>query len=414
MIDKFIKNKLLAGSFVMVAGSMGINVVNYFYHLLMGRMLGPSAYSVLASVFSLYYLIAIIPQSAGVGIVKFTSEANTKTDLDKLYGSLKRFLNRLGLVVATLILIMSPLVSRFLHIDNFWNLALLAPIFYFSLNTMLNQSVLQGLLRFNIYVSANLVASLGKLLLGLLLVYLGYSAFGAIAGLAIATAFTFYYSQFFVGKEVSLTKSKRSLEDFFEFSIPALLQALAFTAFFSLDLILVKHFFPPLEAGLYAALSTLGKIIFFAASPVSMVMFPIVSGKRSKGKAYKHVFYFAFLATAVMAFGVVLVYYLFPDLAIGILYGKDYLAASPLLPWMGLFLAVYTLNYYLVNFLLSVGRVKIVGLPIAILIIQFFGIIYFHENLLQVIQISLGSMALLLFGILGYLLNYQLGKNGKK
>ena len=39
------------------------------------------------------------------------------------------------------------------------------------------------------------------------------------------------------------------------------IQALAFTSFFTTDLILVKHFFPPFEAGIYAALSTLGKII---------------------------------------------------------------------------------------------------------------------------------------------------------
>lgn len=414
MKEKLKNNKTIAGSLIMVAGSTAINVINYFYHLIMGRILGPSEYAVLASMFSLYYLIAIVPQSAGVGIVKFSSESKDKKELALLYGSLKKIINNLAIYMSIILVLLSPVINNFLHLGNFWIVVLLAPILYFSLNTMLNQSIMQGILRFGAYVNINLVASLGKLIIGVLLVLAGFAAFGAIGGLALATALTYLFSRIYIKQEVVEPKSGRDLKDFLNFSAPALVQALAFTAFFSLDLILVKHFFPPHDAGLYAALSTLGKIIFFAASPVSMVMFPLVSGKKAKGESFKQVFYLTFTATALLSIFVVGTYYFLPDIAIGLLYGREYLSAASELFWMGLFLSFYTLDYYLANFMLSIGKTKSVILPALILIFQISGIFLWHQSLLQVIQVSLIAMLVLFVGQVLYLMSFTYFKNGKK
>lgn len=414
MKEKFINNKVIAGSFIMVAGSTVINAINYFYHLIMGRILGPSEYAVLASMFSLYYLIAIVPQSAGVGIVKFSAECKDKKELAFLYGSLKNVINKLALYMSIILVLLSPLINNFLHLNNFWIVVLLAPILYFSLNTMLNQSIMQGILRFGAHVNINLVASLGKLIIGILLVLAGFAAFGAIAGLALATAFTYLFSRIYIDQEIKTPRLGRDLKDFLSFSAPALLQALAFTAFFSLDLILVKHYFAPYDAGLYAALSTLGKIIFFAASPISMVMFPLVSGKKAKNESFKQVFYLTFTATVLLSIFVVSTYYLIPNIAIGFLYGKEYLSVTGELFWMGLFLSFYTLAYYLANFMLSIGKTKSVILPAMILIFQTVGIVLWHKNLLQVIQVSLVSMLVLLVGQALYLISFLYFKNDKK
>ena len=62
----------------MVGGSMLSNVVNYLYHLAMGRILGPVDYGILASLFSIFYIIGIVPLSSSVSIVKFVSTAKNK------------------------------------------------------------------------------------------------------------------------------------------------------------------------------------------------------------------------------------------------------------------------------------------------------------------------------------------------
>ena len=46
------------------------------------------------------------------------------------------------------------------------------------------------------------------------------------------------------------------------------------------DIVLVKHFFVPTEAGLYAAVAMVGRVIFTFSSAVENSMFPLVAGTR--------------------------------------------------------------------------------------------------------------------------------------
>ena len=64
LIKKLINHPLFSGSAIVFVGNMTANVVNYLYHLIMGRMLGPVEYGVLASLYSVLYLVGIIPSSA--------------------------------------------------------------------------------------------------------------------------------------------------------------------------------------------------------------------------------------------------------------------------------------------------------------------------------------------------------------
>ena len=48
------------------------------------------------------------------------------------------------------------------------------------------------------------------------------------------------------------------------------------------DIVLVKHLFPATEAGLYAAVALVGRVIFAFSSAVVNSMFPIVAGTREK------------------------------------------------------------------------------------------------------------------------------------
>ena len=107
---------------------------------------------------------------------------------------------------------------------------------------------------------------------------------------------------------------------------------------------------------------------------------------------------------------IVLFYWLFPNIAIGVLYGKAYLSAKTELVWMGIFILFYTLSYLLVNFSLSLGKVKIIVIPLFFSLIQIPTIWFFHKSILQVIQISL-VLSVLLFLMLALYLGYnRLGK----
>lgn len=402
---------LFSGSFLMVGGSMGVNVINYLYHLVMGRVLGPVNYGILASIFSVLYIISIVPMSASISIVKFVSSAKDMREAAGIFLNTRNLVLKISLTGALLILFLSKQVSNFLHIENIFLVLTISPIIIFSLLWLVNQATLQGLLVFEGFVYPNLLGSLGRLVLGLLLVYVGLAVMGAMWGILLGYVLAYLYSFYMVKKKIRISsKAHFDLAPLLKFSVPALLQALAFTSIFTLDLILVKHFLPPYEAGLYAALSTLGKIIYFAVTPITSVMFPIVSKRRVRGENYRKVFYAALIATALLSFSIAIFYYLLPDLAIGLLYGKEYLSVRNELVWMGLFITVYTLSYLLVNFLLSLGRTKIVSIPIIVAILQIVAIWFFHETVLQVIQVSLLSVLFMFFGVGSYLVYIQVKK----
>lgn len=409
-IKNLTKHPLFSGSAIMFTGNMGSNVINYVYHLIMGRLLGPIGYGVLASLYSVLYMVSIIPSSASVSIVKFISSSKDE-EVYSVYEAIRKFIFKLAIVLAVLTLIVFPLVSKFLHIESLGSVFLITPILFISLITLVNQSTSQGLLKFSGSVIPSLISSLSKLVIGVGLILIGWSVFGAMFAILIGALLAYFYSQKFIKKHIKQTEIKIiNLKPFFKYSGPVLLQSLAFTSIFTIDVLLVKHFLDPFSAGIYAAISTLGKIIFFATSPVTTTMFPVISKRKTLNQGYLKVFFASILITASIAVVITLVYWLFPNIAIGLLYGKEYLSAKTDLVWMGIFMLFYTLSNLLVNFFLSIGKVRIVIVPLIAALVQAGIIWFYHNSITQVIFISLFvtlAMFICLSVYSGYNLYYE-------
>ncbi len=405
-IKIFMKHPLFSGSAIMVGGTMMANVINYVYHLVMGRNLGPVDYGVLASIYSILYLVGIIPTSASMAIVKFVSSAEHQ-EVYSIFHAIRKFVFKLSIFLSILVFFLSPLISDFLKIQNPLSIMLISPILFLTLTTLVNQSTSQGLLKFTGTVIPTLISSLIKLFLGLLLVFLGWSVVGATFAIVVGLGLAFVYSHLFIKRILPKTKIKKyDLKKFFKYSIPVLLQALAFTSLFSTDVLLVKHFFDPFQAGIYAALSTLGKIIYFATSPVVATMFPIVSKRQNTGENYRKVFWLTMLAVFGISSIVTLLYWLFPGVAINLLYGSEYLLAKGYLAWMGLFMLFFALTHLLINYSLSLGKVKVVAIPLVGAFLQIILIWFLHNDILTVIKISL-IITIVMFLSVGVYLKYN-------
>ncbi len=400
-----------------MAGSMVVNIVSYAYHLLMGRIMGPIDYGVLASISSVLYIAIIIPSSASISIVKFIASAKNGAERSKIYWSINKFVFRLALVLGVSFALLAPLISKFLNISDSFIVILIAPILFFGVITLVNMSTMQGVLKFFGVIGPSLTSALGKLIFGLAFVYWGYSVLGAVWGVVIGTVLAYILSFFMIkGTVFDIGKSgEYKLGKFLRYSLPVLLQSLAFTSFFTSDVILVKHFLSSYDAGIYAALSNLGKIVFFASAPIAATMFPIITQRYSRGENYSKILIASIGATAAISFGVCLIYFIFPQFSVGILYGEKYLQASQNLFRMGLFIAFYSISYLLTNFYLSIGNIKIVYYPLAIALFQIVGISVWHDNIGLIIKISLFLMIVLTLALSSFLrYNLRLAKNEKE
>lgn len=402
-IKEIITHPLFSGSAIMVIGSNSVSFINYLYHLVMGRMLGPVGYGELASLIALIGLVGIIPGSVSLVIIKQVSSVKNELEINNLVGWFKAKIFLASVIFSISVLAVSPFIASFLNIHKISYLILIAISFLFSLQTGLYRSILQGLLKFKEMVFSILIESSVKFILSVFLVYLGFQVGGVMFSLVISAILGLYITNYYLRyRPVKNTKSSPHTKSMVTFLTPFAIQSIAITSLYSSDVILVKHFFPAHEAGIYAALSTLGKIIFFGTGPISAVMFPLVSQREAKGQNYKKIFKYSFLVTALGAIFISGLYWLFPSFAINLLYGSAYLEAKNLLIWFAIFISLFTLSSLLINYSLSLGKTKVVLLPLAAAIIQIVAITFFHQSLLTVIFISIIITALLLVALLIY------------
>lgn len=404
-IKKIIRNEFFNASIWAFLATGTMSVGNYFYHLLMGRMLGPESYGVLESTISFLYILSVPFNTLTLIIVKFVSAYKGKQDYKSISGFyfyLRKNLFIFGLIATLIILLLSPIIISLLHLPSILFPVFISINFFIGLFSVLTKSMLQGFLKFSAFFVANATEILTKIILAVILVILGFSVIGAYFALIASVVVSYLVASYFIKKEKLNFEKFTENRNIFKYSIPVFLTTLSLTSLFTTDIILVRFFFPGVESGYYAALSVLGKVIFFASSPLTIVMFPIVSEKHAVGKKFQHLIFTSFVLTLVIALVLIVTYYLFPEFMVGILFGNKYLRIVPLLGFFGVFIGLYSLCGLLANFYLSIHR-RIVSFFVMIAaILQIFLIILFHRDLLQIINISIIITSILLVVLIAY------------
>ncbi|MBI3103895.1 oligosaccharide flippase family protein [Candidatus Daviesbacteria bacterium] len=423
-IYEIVKHPLFSGSMIMVIGSNAISFLNYLYHLIMVKLLDPPSYGELVALLSLIGLLGILSSSLNLVVTKFVSAAKGDSEIRGIVNWFNSKIFIFSLVIFLLIVLFSPFISSFLKIENNLLVILIALPSLLGLASLLYKSVLQGLLKFQQMILSVFVESGLKLILGAVLVYAGFSVGGAVAGLVVASFVGFFLSRFFIRNFLQVSEKGPDIKSMFLYSLPVTIQYLSITSLFSSDILLIKHFFSPHDAGIYAIISTLGKIILFGTGPIGAVMFPIVSQRQARGDNYRRIFVLSFVLTSVLAALILLVYWLVPQLVIRLL-NPAYLKAAPYLVWYGIFITFYTLSSLFVSYYLSLNKVSVVILPFVAAIAQIIGIWFFHQSLFAVILVScivtgMLFVLLLIYSAYGSKISFsdsasiQAGKNNSK
>jgi O-antigen/teichoic acid export membrane protein len=174
-------------------------------------------------------------------------------------------------------------------------------------------------------------------------------------------------------------------------------------SFISTDIILVKHFFDPTQAGLYAGLSLIGRIIFFVSAPIGTVMFPIIVQKHTKGDSFSNTFKMALGLVLIPSLLLSLFYLFYPTFSIlFFLKRPEYLSISPLLGLFGFYITFYNVLYLFANFYLSIKKTFIYIPILTGALLQILLITIYHQSFIQIIMISFVLVLLLVIGFLVY------------
>ncbi len=385
----------------MLIGGNIYNAGQFGYHIFSARLLGNVYYGDLAALLNILGIFALFQASLGMTIVKFVaSEKDEKKAKSLVKWSLKIGIY-LGLVMAVLLLLLSPYINSFLKLSEPRAIYFLAPIALIYAITSVSRSALQGLLRFFDYV-VTLISEIGvKFLVTVVLVLAGYSILGAMTGLLLGVVASVLIGLWSIRSSFNASAYTPEIKPMLSYVLPAFLQGVALTSMYSTDLFLVKHFFTPETAGTYAAVVKLGSIVFFVASPISNVMFPLVVKKHAHGEKYHNIFYSSIALITLASVVIIGLYYLYPTVFLSAL-GQGFLVGSPILWISGLYMGLLALNSLIIQFYMSIAKTFTVWLFVSAAVLQTILIYLFHNDLAQVLFMSVISSSLLLAILLLY------------
>lgn len=406
IISGILKNPMLRGSAVLWVGMMAANLSNYLFHLLMGRFLGPVDYGSLAAIVSIMYYIGVPTTTITVTVMKYAAEYDAQGAPERINGFFRKLTKSLIIIGVVLFVCMaaaSPLISRFLNIASTTPLLILSAMVLVTYVLPINRGVLQGLQKFG-SLSLNLVLeTILKLIVGISLVVLGFSVNGAVIGI-VSAMFIAYALSFIPLRRIlsSASVKSESIREMLKYSIPVFIALLCLNNFYSIDVILVKHFLSPVDAGYYSGLSILGKIVVFASLAIVGVMFPVVAGRHKSNQKHGKILLMTLGMITAISGTIVVCYAIAPKLLIGVLFGAKYLPVAPYLTTFGIAMLLLALSTALANYYLAINKTSCVPILVGAAVIQALLLWFYHGSLSQIVIVMIASMAALFAALAVY------------
>lgn len=372
--------------------------LNYLYHFIAGRFLAPAEYGRLESIITLNYFMSVFTGAFLFSAINFLGNVKKKK-INSAVHALKKLALKITLILEIVFLISIPFLKRFLRLDNYNLLLIYALWLSFSLLPLVFSAALQSRLKFFYAASANVLATFFKLLTTLLFLLWEGKETTALSGWIIFSIVLLIINYIFVNKiwgkqpieEIQITNK------FWHFSSLALIVNLSLTSLYSSDILLVRFFFTETQSGIYSALSVLGKIIFFGATAILMVSYPLFIKYQRNIKRLKQTFLFSFVFVFSIAALGILAYLLFPHLFIKILYGNQYKAVGQHMFKFALFTGLLAVFNFLCRFFLAL-ETKLIGLIAGIsAFTQLLLIFLNHGSINNIINSSICSLLLGIF-----------------
>ncbi|MEK6817205.1 MAG: oligosaccharide flippase family protein, partial [Nanoarchaeota archaeon] len=332
------KNELFKGSLILfILINLG-NLINYLYQIVMARMLGPSDYGILAVLTSLTYIFAIPTLAIQTVVSKKIAIFNLKKEYNQMKSLFFGFLRKLfvfSFIIFIFFVILSFFITKPLNIP-FWLLVLTGTLIITSFIYPLTAGSLQGMKKFSALGWNTLLIFSIKIIVAIILVIFGFKVYGAILGVIIGVIFGFIIALPYIKEIINAKKDDDGTKILTKENSLIFAAILVLVFIYSIDVIMARIFFSGEIVGKYAVISTIGKIILFSTMSIGNVMFPISAERHHAGVKTKSIVKKASLYVFILCAIAIILFIIFPELIIKLLFGSQYLEKAKLLPYLGI------------------------------------------------------------------------------
>jgi len=378
--------------------AMLVNGGNYLYNLVLGRFLGPEKFADAAILITLLLVLSFAAMTFQLVTAKFSvifEDSVFQTFIVTIYKSAVVVGVFLGI---TIVLLSSELQEFFKTTSSSMFVVFGIGIpFYFLMSV--NRGVFQGqkeLIPLSATYQLEMMSRL-TITFGLLCLFEVDSSLLIAIGILcsfIVGLLPFKFKEISLINRIRLKKSEtKMVRNFF-----------IITAFYELtliiinnsDILLVKHYFDSYEAGLYASLALIGRVVYFVAWMFVMLLLPTVVQLKKQGISTRPILFKYVIYIAVIAVSIVLGCYLFPNQIINILFGNDYIEVGSLLWKYAFATGVFAVSNIFAYYYLSLDKYVPVIFSGVFGLLQIALIVQFHTSLEQVVHVQIFAMILLL------------------
>jgi O-antigen/teichoic acid export membrane protein len=382
-----------------------VNAGNYLYNLLLGRILGPSEFSDAAILITLLLILSFVGMTFQIVTAKYAVllEESYLLTFIKLITKYAAFL---GVLFGISIVFFYQDLQVVFHTETAWMFFIFGfgiPLYFLM---SVNRGLYQGQNALDKLATTYQTEMASRLVLTIAAIYLLPDVPSSIivaSGIVLSFVFGVFPFQKLIFKGLKTVQTPaidtRSITTFF-----------ALTAFYELtqiiinnsDIILVKHFFDNEQAGLYASLALIGRVVYFVAWMFVMLLLPKVIQMKKDNQdtlpiLLKYVGYIVLLSTFIVLFTA-----LFPEFVVGIMFGKEYVSISFLLWKYALATSLFAVANIFAYYYLSLNQYLPVVVSAVLGSMQIGLIIAYHNSLEQVVHMQIIAMVILLFFQLCY------------
>lgn len=269
-----LRARIVAGSAVLISGSTLTTVLSLFYNIVIARYLGPQGYGQATVIYAILTFVSALTLSFQIIVAKVVAQQTTQQGKSAVYRHLNRDAWMCAVLVGLALILFRGEIANYLQVSpHLVDLIAIGCTFYVPLGT--RRGFIQGAYGFR-SLAMNVVLEAAVRLGGsFLMVLLGTGVTGVIAANSLASIVSWLVIAPRLAPSMPSPLALRQ----------ALLEMLQALVFFSgqmlinnCDIVLVKHFFVPTVAGLYAAVALVGRVIYTFSSAVVNSMFPVVAG----------------------------------------------------------------------------------------------------------------------------------------
>jgi O-antigen/teichoic acid export membrane protein len=383
---------VLGGSLIMLVSSTLVSSLNFFFNVAMARMLGPAEFGNVTAAVTLLMLASAVTLAFQLVCAKLVAQQEDAGTRAGIYQLLRRRAWIVSLLMGAALFLVQKPFAAFLHLSHPWTLGVLAIGIAAYAPLGVRRGALQGTCSFNRLGGNFIVESLARFLAAVALVAAGYGVLGAVGAISASVVVACF--------AVSLPSQMRARpREVTSISLHEGMQALVFfigqVIISNVDILLVKHFFEPAQAGLYAAVALVGRVLYLAAWSVVSVMFP-VSAAREQHDQNRDVIALPLL----LVFGLVSVFTLvvafLPHFIMQVVFGPRFTDGGHLLTLYAAATGIYALSVVLMAHEMSRRTARTAWLQLIFSGILVPAIGMFHRDLRQVIVVQVVLMAIML------------------